>query len=139
MALTARDIMTKEVLTVTPATPLREFARLCAEDGVSGAPVIQVDGKLVGIVSKTDLVTRLLDEDPRWGTASDERTHRLSDDERQVQDIMNDQVLTVSPDAPLREIAAGMAEGRVHRVVVMDGDKIAGIVTSLDLLKHFST
>ncbi len=136
MPTTASDIMTAALITVTPATPISEFARICSEDGVSGAPVVQVDGKLVGVVSKTDIITRLLDEDPRWGT-SEAGLHTLGEDLRQVQDIMNEAVLTVGPDTPIAEIAQRMATDRVHRVLVMEEDKLVGIVTSIDLLAHF--
>ena len=64
MPLLARDVMTKELITVTPATPLSEFARICTEDGISGCPVTRADGALCGIVSKTDLLNRLLEEHP---------------------------------------------------------------------------
>jgi len=135
MPLTAKDIMTTEVITVTPATPLVEFARLCAEDRISGAPVCQVDGKLVGIVSKTDLVEHILDEDPRWAA----QQHRGSggDEPREVQDIMRDDVLTVAPSTPVHEVARLMAEDRVHRAVVVDRERVAGVITSLDMLKHY--
>ena len=135
MPLTARDIMTTEVITVTPGTPLAEFARLCAEDNISGCPVTRVDGVLVGIVSKTDLIQRMLAEHPGHGTT--ERFPVWDQDLRQVGDIMTESVLTVSPETPAAEIAERMARDRVHRVVVMEKDKVAGIVTSIDLLAHF--
>lgn len=135
MPLTAKDIMTTEVITVTPATPLVEFARICAEDKISGAPVCQVDGKLVGIVSKTDLVEHVLDEDPRW--AATEPRGRSGREAEEVQDIMRDEVLTVGPSTPIHEVARLMAEDRVHRVVVVDKGRVVGVITSLDLLRHF--
>jgi len=135
MALTARDIMTTEVLTVTPSTSLADFARICAEDGISGAPVVHVDGTLVGIVSKTDLITRMLEDDPKYGTS--EESPPWTDAARQVDDIMQTDVLTVEPDTPIHEIALGMAERRIHRVVVMEHDDVVGLVTSLDLLLHW--
>ena len=135
MALTAKDVMTTELITVTPATPLSEFARICSEDNVSGAPVTRVDGSLVGIVSKTDLIRRFLDEHPRLGAP--EESPPWDSDIRQVGDIMQAEVLTVVPETPLREIAERMSADRVHRVVVMEHDKLVGIVTSIDLLAHY--
>ena len=58
-------------------------------------------------------------------------------DVRQVGDIMTEDVLTVGPATPLAEIAERMARDRIHRVVVMEGDKMIGLVTSIDLLSHF--
>ena len=135
--LTARDVMTSEMITVTPATPLSEFARICAEDNISGAPVTRVDGSLVGIVSKTDLIQRLLEDHPKHGTVKEFPI--WSEDLRQVGDIMQEDVLTVAPDTPLAEMAERMARDRFHRVLVMENDKLAGIVTSIDLLAHFPT
>ena len=134
MSLTAKEIMTTQVITVTPATPLREFARSCAEDGISGAPVVRVDGVLGGMVSKTDLVRRLLEDDSRFGA---KESSRFELDDRQVDEIMQPEVLTVGPDTPAREIADAMARERVHRVVITDGSAVLGIVTSLDVLGRY--
>lgn len=131
----ARDVMTTELITVTPGTALSEFARICAEDNISGCPVMRADGALCGIVSKTDLLKRLLDDHPRLGTTREFPV--WDEDVRQVGDIMTENVLTVGPLTPLAEIAERMALDRIHRVVVMEGDKLLGLVTSIDLLAHF--
>jgi CBS domain-containing protein len=154
MALTARDVMTREVISVTPSTLLSELARICAEDRISGCPVVTLDGRLVGIVSRTDLVERLLDG--RLDRTGDDALRRMLQLEAgegyetsrsigeheeeaigEVDDIMSTEVVTVAPDAPLAVVARRMADERIHRVLVMEGDSIAGIVTSLDLLAHF--
>ena len=135
MPLTAKDVMTKEIITVTPATPIIEFARICTEDRISGAPVIRVDGVLVGIVSKTNIIERMLEDGTKYGASTDFPS--WDPDVRTVEDIMQEDVLTCAPDTPLHEIAEGMAEQRVHRVVVIDDDKPVGIVTSIDVLRHF--
>ena len=134
--LTAKEIMTKELITVSPEMPLADFARVCAEDHVSGAPVCSVDGSLVGIVSRTDLVERVLDDGPKFGVEGTMDVSGLGD-LRQVADIMQTDVVVVEPDTPLPEIATHMAERKIHRIVVMDGDHPQGIITSLDLLAHF--
>jgi CBS domain-containing protein len=134
MSLTAKDIMTAEVITVTPATPLKEFARICAEDGISGAPVVRIDGVLVGMVSKTDLVRRLLEDDSRFG-AHESSSFEL--DDRQVDEFMQPEVFTVGPDTPVKKIADSMARERVHRIVITDGSTVLGIVTSLDVLGRY--
>ncbi len=135
MALTAGDVMTTELITVTPSTTLTEFARLCAEDNISGAPVTRLDGTLMGIVSKTDLVQRVMDMHPAHGTV-DEPSF-WDQDALQVGDIMSEVVATVPPATTLPEIAERMARDRIHRVLVTDGGKLLGIVTSIDLLAHF--
>ena len=137
MSKTARDIMTTELITVTPATPLSEFARICAEDNISGAPVVEVDGRLVGIVSRTDLLQRILEDEGAYGAEGE--LQLPSRDLRQVGDIMQPEVVTVPPSALIRDITVQMAENRIHRVVVTEGGKPAGIVTSLDLLAHYAS
>ena len=134
--LTAKEIMTKELITVTPEMPLEDFARVCAEDHVSGAPVCRVDGWLVGIVSRTDLVERVLGDGPKFGSEGTMDLPGIGD-LRQVGDIMQTDVIVVEPDTPLPVIAACMVEKKIHRIVVMDGDQPQGIITSLDLLAHF--
>lgn len=134
MPLTARDVMSTKLITVTPSTSVMEFARICAEDGISGAPVVQVDGTLVGIVSKTDIVNHMLETDPRFGTVEDGPSWA---EQREVQDIMQEEVLTVVPDTPAGEIAERMAEDRIHRVLVLENDTLVGIVTSIDLLAYY--
>lgn len=135
MAMTAGDVMKTELITVTPSTSLTEFARLCAEDNISGAPVTRVDGTLVGIISKTDLVQRLMDTHPAHGTVAEPSF--WDQDTLQVGDIMSEVVATVPPAATLGEIAERMAGDRIHRVLVTDAGKLLGIVTSIDLLAHF--
>ncbi|MDH3592919.1 MAG: CBS domain-containing protein [Planctomycetota bacterium] len=136
--MTAKDVMTRELLTVTPATPLREFARLCAEDNVSGAPVVRVDGALVGIISRTDLMRRLLEDDPMFGGSSPaEGLPSIGEDNRQVADVMETKVVSVAPDTPVHEVAELMVEDRIHRVLVVENDEPVGIITSLDLLAHY--
>ena len=88
MPLTAGDVMTTQLITVTPSTSLTEFARLCSEDNISGAPVTRVDGTRMGIVSKTDVIQRLLDTHPAHGTV-DEPSF-WDQDTLQVGDIMSE-------------------------------------------------
>lgn len=137
MTLIARDVMTNEVTTVTPETPLSEFARICADDKISGAPVVEVGGRLAGVVSHTDLVERLLQEDPFQEPGREFDLPEAAREWRQVEDIMTQEVLTVAPDAPVQDIAARMARERIHRVVVMKDNDVVGIITSLDLLAHY--
>jgi CBS domain-containing protein len=154
MTTLARHVMTSEVITVTPATPLSEFARICAEDEISGAPVVTVEGRLVGIVSKTDLISRVLEGGHAFAANRDFRSlfglgeqdvgampGMASESEEEVigtvQDVMQTEVVTVSPDAPVHEVAWKLATERIHRVVVTEGDRLLGIITSLDLLRVF--
>ena len=139
MSKTAREIMSTELITVTPATPLREFARICAEDNISGAPVLNVDDSLAGLITKSDLLEGLLASDPRHGLDNETMTDVWLGDDRQVGDIMvlAEDIQSVAPDATAADMARQMATERIHRVLVVEGGRCAGIVTSLDLLRHF--
>jgi CBS domain-containing protein len=154
MDLKAKDVMTREVVTVTPATTLTHFARICAEDEISGCPVVTVDGRLVGIASKTDLLERLLEGRHDYSANRDFRgllglgEEGLSgmggaahDSEEEVfgtvDDIMETEIVTATPDEPIAAVAKRMSQDRVHRVLVVEKGKLRGIITSLDLLAHF--
>ncbi|MHC4341893.1 MAG: CBS domain-containing protein [Planctomycetota bacterium] len=156
MALCANDIMTTDLVTVTPATPLSEFARICYEDGVSGCPVVTIDGRLVGIVSKTDLLERLLEGRHDYAANPDYRrllelgeegvsgmggSAAESEEELigEVDDIMHREIMTFAPNTRISEIAKRMSQDRTHRVLIVDKEeKLQGIITSLDILQHFS-
>jgi len=83
MAVTAQDIMTTDLMTVTPSTSLTQFARICVEDNISGCPVIGVDGRTEGIVSKTDLLERLLEGSHNYSANPDHRPPHHRRDGRQ--------------------------------------------------------
>ena len=139
MSKIAREIMSTQLITVTPATPLREFARICAEDNISGAPVLNVDDSLAGLITKSDLLEGLLAADPLHGADNESMTEVWIGDDRQVGEIMVplEEIQSVAPDATAADMAKQMATERIHRVLVVEGGRCTGIVTSLDLLRHF--
>jgi CBS domain-containing protein len=145
----AKNIMNPNVVTVTDTMDLREVAKILVEERISGAPVVDELGHLVGVISQSDLVEyelatereltveaafyrRPYDEslDPSRGFQIEE----LPTDT--VKDVMTPYLITVQEDTPIREVAARMAECGIHRLVVVDEDQqIRGIVTSLDVLR----
>lgn len=111
------DVMTTDVVGVTPELSLSELVQLFIDRGISGAPVLEAD-RVVGIVSKTDVV-RAFDGQPV-----------------RVRDIMSPVTLVLSAASSLEHAAAVMAFEGMHRVpVVSDGNEVVGLVTSLDLLR----
>lgn len=152
----AKDIMTADLLTVTPATTLTQFARILTEDNISGCPVVTVDGRLVGVASKTDLLARLLEGRHDFASSPDFRgllglgeeglvAGRGSAEESEeevfgtVEDIMQGNPVTVLPDASILDVARALAENRIHRVVVVEKGHLKGIITSLDVIAHFAS
>ncbi|MDX1545648.1 MAG: CBS domain-containing protein [Rhodothermales bacterium] len=151
--LIARDVMTTDVLAARDDWPVSRLAEFLTEYGISGAPVLDGDGRLVGVASMTDLVRHDAlpeREPPRPGrqragdrlvlagrVAEEESTAFLVEggSETSVGDIMTPTVFTVEETTPLEEVAETMIRGRIHRVFVTRGTAIVGLVTALDLLK----
>lgn len=140
---TARDLMTLDVVTVPPDTPVMAVARLLADRGISAVPVLDAQGQLVGIVTEGDLIRRLAGEEDRpasWlenlfanpARQADRyaRTHGVS-----ARDVMTEQVIAVHPDAPASRIASLMEEHGIRRVVVTEEGRLKGIVSRGDLLR----
>jgi CBS domain-containing protein len=122
----AQDIMEKGVVTVSPELPLREFEELLAGEEISGAPVTDGDGRVLGIASKTDVIETLIQRIPD--------AFELGPELR-VADVMTPGAVCVGPDATLVEVARAMVDGRLHRVLVSDGERLLGIITALDVLR----
>jgi CBS domain-containing protein len=148
MKRVARDIMNPNVVTVTDTMDLREAATIFVEERITGAPVIDELGNLVGVLSQSDLVEyelateRELTEDaPFYRRPYDEsldrrRGFRIEElPAYTVRDVMTPYVITVKEDTSIPEVAARMAQCGIHRVIVVSEDQqIRGIVTSLDVL-----
>ncbi|ACL60987.1 CBS domain-containing protein [Methylobacterium nodulans] len=139
----ARDIMTEEVTGVRADLPLELAVALMLEKRISGLPVLDPDGAVIGIVTEGDLLAR-----PELGTARPKPNWvqylispgRLAEAYarergRQVGDVMTKEVVTASPDTPLDEIVDLMARRRIKRVPVVDKGRMIGIVTRADLLR----
>ncbi len=148
----AQNIMTPEPVCAEPSTTIRQLAHLFEENDVSGCPVVDSRGKVVGVVSKTDLIRRCSE-----GTAAIPPAYLfevvcerggangvgdIADPIPEplicVQDFMSESVVTVRPNAPVHEIAALMSGKHIHRVVVVDEEHFPlGMITTLDVLKVF--
>jgi len=142
----AADVMTTDVITVDPETTVQALATLLAERGISGAPVIDASGRLVGIISEGDLLHRA-----EIGTARRHRERRRSwwldhfasdlardyikSHGRTVKDIMTRDVVTVTEDADLGDVAALLEAKRIKRVPVMREGKIVGIISRANIVR----
>jgi CBS domain-containing protein len=141
--LTAREVMTPDVVTVPPETPVIAMARLLAERGISAVPVLGADGKLLGVVTEADLIRRLAGEedkpaswfrsffsDPASEAERFARTHGQT-----AADVMTEEVVTVSEETSLAHIAHLMEEKGIRRVLVVSDSRLHGIVSRADLLR----
>jgi len=142
---TARNIMKKEVVTVAPDTTVEEAGRLFIEKNISGAPVVTREGRLYGIVTENDLITknkrlhiptilRIFDAFiPLESSSSLEKEMRKMA-AYLVKDICTRDVITIKENTPLQEIATIMTERKVHLLPVMRGEKVVGVVGRREVL-----
>ena len=143
-----KDVMTTEPISVTSSMTAGELARLLDANGISGAPVVDALDRVVGVVSKTDLIHQFLEGAPgerasaffadvfedELGSVGD----TLPEDFGVVEDFMTEDPVTAMPDESVSSVAHRMAESGMHRVIVTDeNDYLLGIVTSLDLLRVY--
>uniref|UniRef100_UPI00404762E2 CBS domain-containing protein n=2 Tax=Yoonia sp. TaxID=2212373 RepID=UPI00404762E2 len=138
-----KDIMTQSVITVSKSTPVEEIAKLLLARHVSGVPVVDDTGRVLGLVSEGDLMRRVVDPaKPRrswWlelfsnptGDAADYiKTHG-----RIAADIMTKDVITVTEDTAVGEVARILEVEHIKRVPVLKGGKLVGIVSRSNLLQ----
>jgi CBS domain-containing protein len=139
----AREIMTTDVLTAGPETPVGQIASLLLQNRISAVPVVDYDRHVLGIVSEGDLMRRpeTGTERPRswWlnfitdaGTAA--RDYAKTHGKRAV-DVMTRHVVSVTEDADVRDIASLLETHRIKRVPVVRDGKLVGIVSRADLLR----
>lgn len=141
--MNAADIMVKDVVTVGPDAPVMDIAALMLERHISGLPVVDGDGRVLGIVSEGDLIRRPEIETDRvklgWLRllVSDEARARdfVKHHGRTAREVMTQPALSVAVDTPLAEVVRLMERHRVKRLPVVERGKLAGLVTRTDLLR----
>jgi CBS domain-containing protein len=139
----AHQIMTRSVVTVAPDATILEAAKTMLQHHVSGLPVVDAAGKLVGIVSEGDFIRRgeigTQRKRSRWlrfllGTGA-EATDYVREHGRKVSEVMTGEPVTIAEDATLEEIVTAMETNGIKRLPVMRGDKLVGIVSRANLLQ----
>lgn len=141
--LRARDLMTPDVITVPPETPVLAIARLLGDRGISAVPVVDAQGQAVGVVTEGDLIRRLAGEqdkpagwfaslfaDPARDAERYARTHGMT-----ARDVMTSDVITVDPDTLASAVAHVMEDRSIRRVLVTQEGRLKGIVSRADLLR----
>lgn len=142
----AHQIMSRDVVTVTPAMPVRDIAALMTEKRISGVPVVSADGTVVGIVSESDLLRRAeigtvpprkwwlnFFSDPDALARQYTKTHGL-----RAEDVMTHPVISVGEDADLSEIARTLDKHKVKRLPVLQDGKLVGIISRADIVRALS-
>jgi CBS domain-containing protein len=148
MSVLAREIMNPEVISVPTTMDLRDLAKLFLEKGITGAPVVDEDGHLAGVISQTDLVyynlTRgdeLVFDSDFYQSVRVEGSHvprgfQFEDfNTGCVADVMTPVVHSVTERATVTSVARVMMRNRVHRVIVRRGQAVAGIISAIDVLR----
>ena len=148
--ITAADLMNPGVLTVREDMTVRELAAFLVGHKISGAPVEDKDGRLVGVVSLVDVAAAASDEEELDGgpahyfsrgfangegqEVEDFEEPDLDDEELTVADIMAPELFTIASEATVPEVASMMLKSHVHRLLVTREDKVVGILSTSDLL-----
>ncbi|MDR7481717.1 MAG: CBS domain-containing protein, partial [Armatimonadota bacterium] len=114
--ITAGDIMTRDLVVVTPDMLVEEVGDLLTRYRIHGAPVVDKDGQLVGMISLVDLVGRVGET---------------------ARDVMSPEPVTATEDTPVDEIAGMMLEQMVRRIPIVEGNRVVGIVSASDLIRVF--
>ena len=144
--LKARDIMTKDVITVTPDTDITQAAKLLLDNHFNGLPVVEDKGQLIGIICQDDLIVQQKRLPlPSLFTFFDGliplTSYRSLEKEvdkiiaSKVSQAMTPDPLTIGPDASLEDIATLMVNNNIHTLPVLEGGRIVGIIGKEDVLR----
>ena len=150
MQKTAKDIMQRQVVTVSPDAPLHSTQRLFYEEGIHGAPVVDEQGRVVGMITSTDILRAATEteevgpkgadyfgDEPDYPSglrplATEDFQERLQD--ITVADFMTEGVVHVAPSTPISELARTIRENKIHRLLVVENGTLRGIVSTFDLV-----
>jgi len=148
MAL-AKDIMTREVVTVQEGTPISEVAQLLTEKRISGVPVLSLKQELVGIVCESDIINQT--KKFHMPTVVNlmgyilflESGKKIEKELKKMMglvagDIMTSPVKTVTPETPVGEIATFMAENNIYSIPVLEGKTLIGIIGKKDIVRSLA-
>jgi CBS-domain-containing membrane protein len=144
--ITAKEIMSTDVITVTPDIEIKKLAALFAEKGVSGFPVVDEGGNLVGVVTESDLihqkerlhiptVVAIFDAVITLGDArTEEELQRMA--ASTAGEVMTKPATTITPETSMAQIATLMGDNHVHTLPVVDGEgNMVGVVGKRDLIR----
>lgn len=139
------DAMTASVVTVGPTTPLKEVARVLVDRRISGVPVVDKDGAVLGVVSEADLLVKELGPDAirhrplarLIGESKESRTQLAKRGAVTAAEAMTAPAITITSSRPISEAAAVMTSRRINRLPVVDDGRLVGIVSRADLVRAY--
>lgn len=129
----AEQAMTSPVLTVHPETPVKDAAALLVQHDISGAPVVDADGRLVGMVTEADLIRLERSPDPRSSPRRTELTHEPLP--ALVSQVMSHEVVAVSTVTDIADVSRVLLQHAIKAVPVLDGEHVVGIIARRDVLR----
>lgn len=146
MGLTAADIMSKDVITLSPDMGVLQLAEIFAINRISGAPVLDDGGNIIGVASQSDLVAQNKNPHiPNAITLFDWVIYLESMDKFKAEmdkmagttvgDIMTREVISVGPETTMEDVATIMTEKKVHTIPVVEGGKLLGVIGKLDIVR----
>lgn len=140
----AKEIMRRKIVAVDCRLSLQELTKVLRENDISGAPVVDETGAVLGVVSQTDLLRSRREtaagEVPIYhreldGASTSLGIHFEESDESRVEHIMTPGAISFDQETPVETLAEAMLERHIHRVLITRGDRLVGIVTTMDLLR----
>ncbi len=151
----AKDLMTEKVVCVHPETPIHTLIKILVKNRINGAPVVDKEGKLVGVVSKTDVVeydektskkrgdiskkSFYHDTNGKLKKAFDKILKAKTFGKSVVKDIMTSHVITAQATDTIDRLAKIMYDKKIHRIIIQDKEQVVGVVSTLDILNAVST
>ncbi len=151
----AKDLMTEKVICVYPETPVRDLIKILVDYQINGVPVVDKKERLIGVVSKTDIIAveEKTGKKQKPGSKNSfygDTNGRLKKDfdkisktkdfgKAAVKDIMSSHVITADADDTIDRLAKIMFHKKIHRIIIQDDGRVVGVVSTLDILRAVST
>jgi len=144
--LTAKDIMTKKVITVEEDTSVKDLAKILTDNNISGVPVLSKNGEITAVVTESDLIDQskklhiptvitILDSVFYLENPDKMETEMKKMAGTKVSDICSGPVTSIGPETALEEIATIMAEKNIHTLPVLESTKLVGVIGKKDMIK----
>ncbi|MDO5707064.1 MAG: CBS domain-containing protein [Andreesenia angusta] len=143
----AKDIMKSELVLIHPDVKIKTAVKKMIENDISGIPVVDGSQKLLGIVTETDILNygklqtmpdylELLETILYRQTPNKYQEELLETLSEEVNSVMNDNVITVSPETPIGEVAVKMTDKDINRVIIVENDRVKGLISRKDILSN---